>query len=159
MSSRFSCLLLLLLTPGLYAAALPHTGAVHSALPHLEPSPPVQWDVARALTVDMTCDGKPDTVVLGYQGHAQIWLSVRQSTLPGRPLLMPLILEVGKPGAPLCQSPIRLSSEPLSGQPGGELSPDKARATCQSLILEDGRCAPIRVQWNPQQQALEWQRR
>ena len=104
MSSRVSCLLLLLLTPGLYAATLPHTGTIHGALPHLEPSPPVQWDVARALAVDVTCDGNPDTVVLGYQGRAQIWLSVRQSTLPGRPLLPPLILEVGKPGAPCARA-------------------------------------------------------
>ena len=150
MSSRVSCLLLLLLTPGLYAATLPHTGTIHGALPHLEPSPPVQWDVARALPVDVTCDGQPDTVVLGYQGRAQIWLSVRQSSLPGRPLLPPLILEVGKPGAPLCQSPIRLSSEPL---------PAAGQIRCQSLILDDGRCAPLRVQWHPQHQTLEWQRR
>ena len=86
---RFSLLLLLTFSfPAM--AADSDEGNIEPSTPlRPESRAPVQWDVARAVSADVTCEGKEDTIVLGYQGKNQVWISVRRNGTEGRPLLPP----------------------------------------------------------------------
>ena len=62
--------------PGsILAAAVP--AALSPPLAELIARQPIQWDIPRALSVDVTCDGNPDTLVIGYQGPNQFWLHLQ----------------------------------------------------------------------------------
>ena len=96
------------LSSPLFAAAVP--AALLPPPTELISRQPIQWDIPRAISVDVTCDGTPDTLVIGYQGPHQFWLHLQ----PGDDVeewgesihfaLTPAPAE----GATLCQVPIQI---------------------------------------------------
>ena len=163
MSSLFRLSLLLLLSLPLMAVAdETDEGNIEPATPlRPESRAPIQWDVARAVSADVTCEGKEDTIVLGYQGRNQIWISVRRNGTEGRPLLPPIILPVGTEGAEaFCKTPVQIQTFPLDCKKGdGPLEGCAVNPGCQGFTLSDGVCDGFHFYWNSQKQRLDWWRR
>ena len=122
---------------------------------------PIQWDVARAVSVDVSCDGQPDTLVLGYQGKSQVWLSVRQGGVQGRPLMAPQAFPVGtETNNAFCQTPVQIQSYPLDCKGAdGPIPNCQPKADCQGFTLSDGVCDGFHFYWNEQAGQLNWWRR
>ena len=158
---RLSLLLLLILSCPAMAADSDEGNIEPSTPLRPESRAPVQWDVARAASADVTCEGKEDTIVLGYQGKNQVWISVRRNGTEGRPLLPPIILPVGTEQADaFCRLPLQIQTFPLDCKKGdGPLEGCVVKPGCQGFTLSDGACDGIHFYWNSQKQRLDWWRR
>src|SRR5689334_5761468 len=85
--------------------------SVMSALRGVNPS--VSWDGRSIVSADVNCDGRIDSVAVGYQGGA-IWVGL----VPGgrasgsrRPVALRFPVEVNRADA-FCSTPVRLEEEP-----------------------------------------------
>src|SRR3954470_20708781 len=92
------------------AALAQERASVESVLSALRGiSPGVSWDARTILSADVNCDGRVDSVAVGYQGGA-IWVGLvpggRASGLR-RPVALRYPVEVGKADA-FCSTPVRL---------------------------------------------------
>lgn len=131
-----------------------------SALRSVAP-PNVAWDSNTAISADVTCDGRGDNVLVGYQGGS-IWVGL----VPGgrasgsrRPIALRFGIELDKPDA-FCSTPVRLQSEPLvCSTSAGPLPGCKPVAGCIGFAITDDVCGAVHFHWDNDRNALSWSRR
>ena len=132
----------------LLAATLPGSILAAAVPAALSPPPaeltarqPIQWDIPRALSVDVTCDGNPDTLVIGYQGPNQFWLHLQPGGDGGEwgESIHFALTPAPAAGAALCQAPIQIQP---AAQPcrAGHTASCRALPGCPGFTLSDGLC-------------------
>ena len=161
LSLRLASALLALLASTSLLAEQSDEGNINTQPLRPDSRAPIQWDLARAVTADVTCDGHPDILVLGYQGKSQVWLSVRQGNIQGRPLMAPMAFPVGtETDNAFCQTPVQIQSYPLECKgDNGPIPNCQPKADCQGFTLSDGACDGFHFYWNNQTGQLNWWRR
>ena len=120
---------------------------------------PIQWDIPRAIRVDVTCDGSPDTLVIGYQGPDQFWLLLQPAGDGGEwgESIHFALTPAPAEGAALCQAPIQIQPATQPCRPG-QAAGCHALPGCAGFTLSDGLCGQLHFYWDPQQQGLDYWR-
>ena len=145
------------LSSPLFAAAVP--AALLPPPAELISRQPIQWDIPRAISVDVTCDGNPDTLVIGYQGPHQFWLHLQPSGDVGEwgESIHFALTPAPAEGATLCQVPIQIQPATRACRSGQAVG-CCALPGCPGFILSDGLCGQLHFYWDPQQQRLDYWR-
>lgn len=149
----------LLLPTSVGLAAEAHPVAAIKALQTMNDG--VNWDAKTAAVADVTCDGIPDTVVVGYERGA-VWLGMVPRTKSGRS---------GKPTTTrfsigretqdsLCATPVRVAVYPIECEDEeGSLPGCKAVKGCSAFSLVDNTCDSFHFYWDSARKLLTWWRR
>ena len=133
--------------------------AAGNALRKSQPS--VSWDQASATVADVTCDGLPETLVVGYQPD-KVWLGVvhvsRQNNAPS---IATLSFLIGKPTQDsFCAVPVRIQAAPMDcATDQGVRTGRKPIKGCHEFSLVDGACDSLHFYWDGAQKVLTWWRR
>jgi len=102
----------------------------------------VNWDAKTAVVDDVTCDGIPDTVIVGYEQDA-IWLGVVPGTKSdklGKPTTTRFFLGKQTQDS-LCAAPVRIEVYPIECEDeNGSLPGCKAVKGCSAFSLIDDSC-------------------
>src|SRR5689334_3304077 len=104
--------------------------------------PNVAWDTGKMVNADVTCDGRDDSVLVGYQGGS-IWVGL----VPGgrasgarRPVAVRFGIALDKPDAS-CSTPVRLERTPLVCRTSaGPLAGCKEAPGCFAFNVVDDVC-------------------
>lgn len=122
--------------------------------------PRVTWDLRTARSVDVTCDGKADTIVVGQGGH-RLWVGVVASSRMsrGRAAVFDFAVSSGVQEA-VCSLPVRIVvSKPSCLQEGEEPLPGcKPTRGCMQFSIDSGNCDPLYFYWNGDRRELDWWR-
>ncbi|TMH89902.1 MAG: hypothetical protein E6H44_07605 [Betaproteobacteria bacterium] len=123
--------------------------------------PKVSWDEKTAVSADVTCDGKPDTAVIGYE-EGFVWLGV----IPGyagdkQAKPMTFRFTVGKDTQDsFCRVPVRIKTSAIGCKTEDfDLPGCKAVKGCSALSLIDEACDAFHFYWNSSRKRLTWWRR
>jgi hypothetical protein len=158
-TAALACLTVALMSGGTSAQDGASVDSVVSALRGVSPN--VSWDTRSIISADVTCDGRFDSVAVGYQGGA-IWVGM----VPGgkasgarRPVAIRFTIERDKPDG-FCTTPVRLERQPLDCMTtAGPLPGCKAAPGCFSFSVTDDVCGPLHFHWDNDRNALSWSRR
>lgn len=130
--------------------------AAVSALRKVQPT--VRWVKKSVVAADITCDGKPDQIVVGYGKDANVWVGFIPNG--ARPITMRF------PGGKhsqdsVCSIPVRLETSPLvcSDEEMGDLPGCKEVKGCAAFSLIDDSCDSFHFYWNVSRKELVWWRR
>ncbi len=153
-------LALTLLVPAVSAFAQPSVETALNALRSTRPS--VSWDEKSAVVADVTCDGIPDTLLIGYQPD-KVWLGVvnvtrRKSTS----VIATFAFLIGKPAQDsFCAVPVRIETAPIDcdTEEKGALQGCKPIKGCREFSLLDGACDSFHFYWDSARKRLTWWRR
>ena len=120
--------------------------------------PGVTWRASKAKSADVTCDGKPDTVVFGT-AKKSIWVGV----LPGgggKPQTMQFGLGRGSQDS-FCAEPERITTSPIacSDEQMGRFPGCKVVKGCRDFTVEDGDCDSFHFYWDADKKMVRWWRR
>ena len=126
-----------------------------------EARPNVVWDSKSPVVADVTCDGRTDTVVVGYEGNT-VWLGVVPGT-SGRTSTRPLMLAfpVGRHSRDsFCAVPVRIEVNALvCRNEEGPLPGCKPVEGCSDFSLVDDACDSFHFYWDSSKNTLRWWRR
>jgi hypothetical protein len=151
-------LLLLAGQVGLAAAANP-VAAVKALR---EAKREVTWDAKTAVVADVTCDGVPDTVVVGYERNT-VWLGAVPGTTSDKSAkLTTTRFSVGKQTQDsFCTVPVRIEAYPLEceDEEVGALPGCKPVKGCSAFSLVDDSCDSFHFYWDSSRKLLTWWRR
>lgn len=122
----------------------------------------VNWDAKTAVVADVTCDGIPDTVVVGYERDA-VWLGAVPGTKSNKPgKLTTTRFSVGKQTQDsFCAVPVRVEAYPIEceDEEVGDLPGCRPVKGCSAFSLVDDACDSFHFYWDVSQKALRWWRR
>ena len=151
-------LVLLASQAGLSTAAGPSAGI--KALREVKRE--VNWDAKTAVVADVTCDGVPDAVVVGYERDA-VWLGAVPGTRSNKSAkLTTTRFSVGKQTQDsFCAVPVRVEVYPIECEDEeiGTLPGCKPVKGCLAFSLVDDSCDSFHFYWDSSQKALTWWRR
>ena len=123
--------------------------------------PKVNWDEKTAVSADVTCDGKADTAVIGYE-EGFVWLGV----IPGyaedkQAKPMTFRFTVGKDTQDsFCRVPVRIEISAIECKTEDfDLPGCKTVKGCSALSLIDEACDAFHFYWNSSRKRLTWWRR
>jgi hypothetical protein len=130
---------------------------LHSAQPN------VNWDHKSAVTADLTCDGKDDVAIVGYENSEAVWLGVVSGNSNAKDV-KPVTMKfwVGKHSQDsFCSTPVKLETHPLDceGDEGEKLPGCKVVKGCFDLSMNDGNCDAFNFYWDSKKKRLAWWRR
>jgi hypothetical protein len=110
--------------------------------------PPVQWNVASAEIADVDCDGKPDTVMLGYTKD-EVAVGIVFAAPGKKPQLFTFPIQAGATFG-FCVKPERIKVSPLicESSNGTVLSGCKATEGCKAFSIANTGCDPFYFYWN-----------
>jgi hypothetical protein len=113
--------------------------------------PKVAWELSKREVVDVTCDGVPDVVVVGYEKKGAVWLAV----VPGstkeksKPRLFALRFHGGRRSDDYCAAPVRIETHPINCySDGANLSSCTDAKGCRGISIAGDKCAPLSVYWD-----------
>jgi hypothetical protein len=122
----------------------------------------VNWDAKSAVVADVTCDGVPDTVVVGYERDA-VWIGTVPGTRSNKPAeLTTTRFSIGKQTQDsFCGVPVRVEAYPIEceDEEVGALPGCKRVKGCSAFSLVDDACDSFHFYWDSSQKALTWWRR
>lgn len=139
-----------------------------------EQHPAVEWNVTSATTVDIDCDGKPDTFVWGVDDKVTRSFFIKGKTeRHTRPEVVlgferasaaktqteniPFRKDTGYYG--FCSLPNSIEVKPLSCEwEDGQLPGCKTNQRCEALWVRDGQCGEFFVYWDSSRQKATWVR-
>lgn len=127
-----------------------------SALRIAQPS--VRWDERSVVVADITCDGKPDRIAVGYGKDNNVWVGLVHGGT--RPVTMQF--PVGREhSTSFCSTPVRLEASPLacSDEDVGALSGCKEVKGCSAFSAVDDSCDSFHFYWTASRNKLVWWRR
>ena len=125
--------------------------------------PMVNWDAKSAVNADVTCDGKVDTAVVGYEKDEAIWLGVVSGAVgnkPTKPVTMRFL--VGKETQDsFCSSPVEIEVQPIGCEDDdiGALPGCKEVKGCSEFSMIDSSCDSFHFYWDSSKKKLVWWRR
>lgn len=118
----------------------------------------VSWTEKSVVAADITCDGRPDRIAIGYGKGESVWVGL--ISRGARPITMRF--SVGKHSQDsLCSTPVRLEVSPLvcSDEEMGDLPGCKEVKGCFAFSLVDDSCDSFHFYWNASRKELVWWRR
>jgi hypothetical protein len=119
--------------------------------------PAVKWNSKSATVADVTCDGKPDTVVLGSEKN-----DVVVGVVSGTPSYKTQVFSFPVKGGiqnGFCAFPTRIEISPLDCEAeGGALPGCKPVKACQAFTVIDNECDPFNFYWDSSRKTLAWWR-
>jgi len=122
----------------------------------------VKWDAKTAVVTDVTCDGVPDTLVVGYEKGA-VWLGVVPGPSASKSAkLITTRFSVGKQTqSSFCAVPVRIETEPTEceDEEFGVLPGCKRIKGCLAFSLVDDSCDSFHFYWDSSRKVLTWWRR
>ncbi len=128
------------------------------ALRRAEPN--AKWDDKSAVLADVTCDGNPDTIAVGYK-RKKVFVGV----VPGgvsEPASKPMVFEfsVGEHSQEsFCETPVRIKTSPLTCRSWyGRLKGCKVVRGCREFAVIDDACDSFHFFWNSSENAFNWWR-
>ena len=143
-------------------AASQSAPSVETALQALRAAAPsTTWDAASAKAADVTCDGRADRIVVGYE-RATVWLGVVPGgeTAPSRKPFTQRFAVARDSQDAFCKVPVRIELQALACETeDGPLAGCKPVAGCAAFSLVDEDCDAFHFYWNSEQQSLTGWRR
>ena len=120
--------------------------------------PSVRWDEKSVVVADITCDGKPDRIAVGYGKDESVWVGFMQRG--ARPITMQFPLGRHSQNS-LCSTPVRLETSSLacSDEEIGDLPGCKEVKGCSAFSVTDDNCDSFHFYWNASRKELVWWRR
>ena len=125
----------------------------------LAASRPVNWKSEKARIADVTCDGKPDTIMFGEAARS-VWLGV----VPGngdKPQIMAFALSSHKQFQDAFDHrPTKVSLYPLTCDTDiyGPLAGCRYVKNCQAFSLDNGGTDPFNFYWDDLHKRFDWWR-
>jgi hypothetical protein len=125
--------------------------------------PVVHWDVKTAVTSDVTCDGKSDIVIVGYEKNNIVWLGVilgGESNKEIKPITMSFTVN-NENQASFCSVPVEIETQPIvcEDEDIGKLPGCKQVKGCSEFSMIDNACDSFHFYWDSTQKKLVWWRR
>ena len=125
--------------------------------------PAVAWDAKTAVSADVTCDGKPDTVVIGYEKKEVVWLGVVPGSDKNRassPITMSFLIGKHTQDS-FCSIPVQIETGPIecNDEELGALPGCKRVKGCSDFSMVDTDCDSFHFYWNSSRKKLAWWRR
>jgi len=120
--------------------------------------PSVRWDEKSVVVSDITCDGRPERIAVGYGKDESVWVGFIQRG--ARPITMQF--PVGRHSQnSLCSTPVRLETSSLvcSDEEMGNLPGCKEVKGCSAFSVVDDSCDSFHFYWNTSRKELVWWRR
>jgi hypothetical protein len=119
--------------------------------------PSVKWSNESATEADVTCDGKPDTVVLGSEKNTVV-IGIVTGSHSKRSQVLSFPLKAGIQDG-FCARPNRIEGSPLDCQSNqGPLAGCKPKKGCQSFAVIDDECDPFNFYWDSSRKGFAWWR-
>jgi hypothetical protein len=119
--------------------------------------PAVKWNRKSATVADVTCDGEPDTVILGSEKN-NVVVGIVSGAHPNKTQVFSFPVSGATQGG-FCAFPTRIEVSPLNCESeGGALPGCKAIKACQAFTLIDDECDPFNFYWDSSRKALAWWR-
>jgi len=123
--------------------------------------PKVTWDAKSTAFSDVTCDGKTDTIVVGYEKEETVWLGVvygNKTNLVAKPVTMSF--RVGKHSQDsFCSVPIQIKTYPINCSGDGETLPGCIKLKgCSAFSMVDNTCDSFHFYWDSSLKELQWWR-
>ncbi|HYG99209.1 MAG TPA: hypothetical protein VD837_08755 [Terriglobales bacterium] len=136
--------------------------------------PAVEWNLASAVTVDIDCDGKPDSFLWGVDKHVTREFVI--SDKPVRQIRQEIVLGLERGGSPrtqtenipfrkdtgyygFCSLPKTIEVKPLSCDWEQGLLPGcSANNRCEALWIRDDECGEFFVFWDASRRRMIWVR-
>ena len=108
----------------------------------------VEWNVTSAEIADVDCDGKPDTVMLGYKKD-EVAIGIVFGAPAKRPQLFTFPVRAGSEFG-FCLKPQRINVSPLICQlkDGTVLSGCKATEGCKAFSIPNSGCDAFNFYWD-----------
>jgi len=123
-----------------------------------EVQPAVKWDAASVISVDVTCDRRPDRIALGYGPDGSAWIGL----LPYGAKPISLSFPIGKQGSgSFCKAPLALATAqiPCSDEPDRQLPSCQEVKGCLSFSVLDAGCDAMHFFWDAKRRRLVWVQR
>lgn len=143
-------------TANVIAANAVTASASVSALRKAQPT--VRWVQESVVVADITCDGKPDRMAVGYGKDKSVWVGL----VPRGARLITMRFSVGRHSQDsFCSIPVRLEAYPLtcSDEEKGDLPGCKEVKGCAAFSVIDDSCDSFHFYWNVSRKELVWWRR
>jgi hypothetical protein len=119
--------------------------------------PAVKWNSKSATVADVTCDGKPDTVILGSEKN-NVVVGVVSGAHANKIQVFSFPVSRSAQDA-FCAVPTRIEVSPLDCESeGGALPGCKPIKACRAFSVIDGECDPFNFYWDSSRKALAWWR-
>jgi len=146
------------------AATAQDLKATDSAIAVLRTTKPeVNWDAKTAVSADVTCDGKADTAIVGYEKNEAVWLGVvpgSDKNRASRPVTMRFL--IGKHSQDsFCAVPVQIETHPIvcDDEELGALPGCKRVKGCSDFFMVDNACDSFHFYWDSSRKRLVWWRR
>jgi hypothetical protein len=117
----------------------------------------IKWDVAKARVVDVTCDGKADTIMFG-SGKRSVWIGVVPGGKgPAQAMRFPMSPSRQDGFSAL---PERISVNPLTCETSeaGRLDGCKQVRGCKEFSMGDDESDPFNFYWDSRRKIIRWWR-
>jgi hypothetical protein len=119
--------------------------------------PTVNWNSKSAIVADVTCDGKPDTVVLGSDKN-DVVIGVVSGDRPNKTEVLSFPVKAATQDG-FCSFPTRIETSPLACQSDqGALPGCKPNEDCRAFTVVDDDCDPFNFYWDSSRKTLAWWR-
>ena len=120
-------------------------------------NPAVNWNRKSAISGDVNCDGKPDTVILGSEKDSVV-VGVVSGAETDKPQVFSFPIS-GDTQEGFCASPTRIELFPLDCSSGeGALPGCTPIKSCQSFTVTDNECDPFNFYWDSSHKTISWWR-
>ncbi len=117
----------------------------------------VKWNIESAIVADVTCDGKPDTVILGSEKNTVV-VGVVSGAHTSKTQVFSFPVKAGTQDG-FCAFPKRIETSPLDCETeGGALPGCKPIRACRAFTVIDDECDPFNFYWNSSRKSLAWWR-
>jgi len=123
-----------------------------------EKHPEVKWEASSAKVADFDCDGEPDAVVLGSQGH-KVAVGVVWGNREKNPDVFTFALNSASQDA-FCAMPKRVEVAAHDCDSGNATLPGcKSSRSCKDFMVVDDTCDSFNFYWDVDSKRLAWWRR
>lgn len=155
---RIACCVAVAL-PALVMPVCADEHAGRSAIPALQKArPAVRWDRQTERRADITCDGRPDRIAVGYGRDGSVWVGV----LPTGGRIVTRRFPVADASqAAFCAIPVSLQvyARDCSAAEDGRLPGCSDHPACAAFAVTDERCDALHFYWHVEDGKLLWWRR
>lgn len=124
-------------------------------------APGVNWQTAKAMKADVTCDGKSDTIVFGTAKNS-VWVGILPGN-GGKPQTMQFGLRSHSQDG-FCAEPKRITTSPIDCAAAADglgikhLPGCKPVKACRVFSVDDEECDPFNFYWDSRHKLVRWWR-
>jgi hypothetical protein len=121
--------------------------------------PGVTWDSKGAVTADVTCDGKPDLVIIGQKGSMGVVAVVPGVDKPGKPTIGEFPTGRAALQDGFCGRRLKVYLEPRNCTwEDGPIEGCKVVKGCKAFRVDDGGCDAFHFYWDNTTKELTYNR-